>query len=102
MIIGTTSMKSILQEMEVVDCFNVCQHVPSVIKKEEVTAVLSQFNAKTEEVRKISDELEATDTGGVPIKTLILSIELALQSSPSSSLETKYFMEAFKSVNHGY
>lgn len=41
MIIGTTSMKSILQEMELVDCFNVCQHVPTVRLANEVTAVLS-------------------------------------------------------------
>jgi len=30
MIIGTTSMKNILQELEVVDCFNVCLNMPSL------------------------------------------------------------------------
>ncbi len=41
MVIGTTSMKSILQEMELVDCFNVCQTVPSVRLRNEISAVLS-------------------------------------------------------------
>jgi len=40
MIIGTTSMRSIMQEMEMVDCFNVCLNVPSLKTKNEVAAVL--------------------------------------------------------------
>lgn len=85
LIIGTTSMKSVLQEMELVDCFNVCQHVPSVRLKNEFTAVLSHYKASTEEVRKISQALvEGADgedgliRGGIPIKNFILSIELAI------------------------
>jgi hypothetical protein len=57
MIIGTTSMKSILQDMELVDCFNVCQHVPNVRLKNEITAVLSQYKGSSEEIRKISSDL---------------------------------------------
>lgn len=103
MIIGTTSIKSILQEMDVVDCFNVCMHVPSIRLKQEVTAVLSQFKGTTEEVRKISEEITQPDRSasyGIPIKNMILSIELALQSNPHGNIEFESFMDAYKQVNH--
>jgi hypothetical protein len=44
MIIGTTSMKHILQDMELVDCFNVSQSVPHVHDAHEFEAVLSNFS----------------------------------------------------------
>jgi vesicle-fusing ATPase len=110
LIIGSTSMKSVLQEMELVDCFNVCQHVPSVRLKNEFTAILSHYKASSEEVRKISQALiEGTDSedgssslvrGGIPIKNFILSIELAIQSNPKGQLEYANFMEAHKAVSH--
>ena len=109
MVIGTTSMKNILQEMELVDCFNVCQHVPTVRLRQEITAVLSQFKGSTEEIRKISQELtvsrgsdddeEVSSGFGIPIKNLLLSTELALESNPSHSLDFKTFMEAYRSVS---
>lgn len=104
MIIGTTSMKGILQEMELVDCFNVCQHVPNVRLKQEITAVLSNFKGSTEEVRRISQELtlaaEDESIGvGIPIKNLLLVTELAIESSPSHTLDYKTFMHAYNSVS---
>jgi vesicle-fusing ATPase len=109
MIIGTTSMKQILQEMELVDCFNVCQHVPSVRLKQEVAAVMNQYKGSSEEVRKISNELAKDNPeggfigrDGIPIKNLLLSIELAIESSSTGALEFKSFMDAFRSVNHDY
>jgi hypothetical protein len=63
--------------------------------------VLSQFKGSSEEVRKISTELTSGDglgTAGVPIKNLLLSTELAIESSATGALEYKTFMEAFRSV----
>jgi hypothetical protein len=48
LIIGTTSLKEILREMEVVDCFNVCMNVPTLKKENEITTVLSKYNISTE------------------------------------------------------
>lgn len=50
MIIGTTSLKGILQEMEVVDCFNVCMNVPSLKLKNEFSSVLSHFKGTSQEI----------------------------------------------------
>jgi vesicle-fusing ATPase len=102
MILGTTSMKSILQEMELVDCFNVCQHVPTVRLQNEITTVLSQYKGSSEEIRKISQELTEDGSGvgsaGIPIKNLLLSTELAMESSRSGTVEYGTFMESFRSV----
>ena len=43
MIIGTTSMKGVLQEMDLVDCFNVCQSVPMIHYSNEVSAIANNF-----------------------------------------------------------
>lgn len=48
MIIGTTSMKDILKEMEVVDCFNVCMNVPSLKLKNEISSVFSKYDCSSE------------------------------------------------------
>lgn len=104
MILGTTSMRAILQEMELVDCFNVSQHVPTVRLQQELTAVLSQFKGSTEEIRKISQELtsassEGASAGGIPMKNLLLSIELAIESSGKGTLEYQTFMDCYRSVS---
>lgn len=43
--------------MEVVDCFNVCQNVPSLKLQTEISAVLCQFKVSVESARKISNSL---------------------------------------------
>lgn len=82
MIIGTTSMRSILSEMEVVDCFNVCLNVPSIKSKQELSQIFANFNASSSEVNKICSELcdeeKIAESGGIPIKDMVLSIELAI------------------------
>ena len=101
MIIGTTSLKSILQDMEVVDCFNVTMNVPSIKLKEEVSSVLSNFNGSGETISKISQKIvdeDVLESGGIPIKNMILSIELALQKNEQGKIEFKTFMESFNSV----
>lgn len=44
MIIGTTSMKSVMQEMDLVDCFNTCLSVPSLSDASEFKKLLSHFS----------------------------------------------------------
>jgi hypothetical protein len=92
--------------MEFIDCFNVCLNVPSVRKTSEISAVLGKFNGATDQIKRISSELtRGSEDGsirgsGIPIKDLILSIELAIESNPEKTLEFDTFMQAFNSVNH--
>jgi len=100
MIIGTTSLKSMLQEMDLVDCFNVCLNVPTIRTKGETTAVLSKFKGAAEQVSAIGQEVEqevATE-GGLPIKDMMLCVEMALQKSDKGEVEHENFMESLRSL----
>ena len=50
LVIGTTSMKDILKDLEVINCFNTTLHVPSILKSSELTAILSNFNCSSHEI----------------------------------------------------
>lgn len=79
MVIGTTSMKSVLGEMDVVDCFNVCLSVPCVTTADEIEKVLSQFSDDSDVIKQISDLTSSTYMlTGIPIKNLMLAIDISL------------------------
>lgn len=78
MIIGCTSLKAILEDLEVVDCFNVCLRIPSVYSNSEVTGVLNNYKGSSQEISRIGASFSSKDLEGIPIKHLILAIELAL------------------------
>eukprot|EP00347_Sterkiella_histriomuscorum_P002129 403369358 len=104
MIIGTTSMRSIMHEMEVVDCFNVCLNVPSIKSKQEIASIFSHFSATSQEINKIAsylcDEEKIHETGGIPMKNMVLSIELALQNCERGNIESEVFLESLRAVHH--
>lgn len=56
LVIGTTSMKRILQDLEVVDSFNTCLNVPLVSMEQEIISILSNFNcgADGKTIKKIA------------------------------------------------
>jgi hypothetical protein len=83
MIIGTTSMKGILNEMELIDCFNVCLNVPTLKTSNEIAAVLSSFNGSIESSQKIGVTIQKRlqdegNVSGLPIKHFMIAVELAL------------------------
>ncbi len=87
LVIGTTSMKRILQDLEVVDSFNTCLNVPLVSMEQEIVSILSNFNCggdgKT--IKKIAQDFisyfpkDELQQGGIPIKTILLAVELAIE-----------------------
>ncbi len=54
LIIGTTSMRDILSELEMLSCFNTTLHVPNVHTSQELTTILSNFNCAAAEVSAIA------------------------------------------------
>ena len=69
LIVGTTSMKDILGELEVVSCFNTVLKVPNVYSSQELTTILSNFNCSASEVSAIaSDYDQLFSRTGVPVK----------------------------------
>ena len=55
LIIGTTSMRDILSELEVLSCFNTTVHNPNVHTAQELSTILSNFNCTAEEVQEIGN-----------------------------------------------
>lgn len=104
MIIGTTSMKDILQNLEVVDCFNVCLNLPPVHKGHEVSSVLSNFKGSSSEIKKIAEEFDRiisldSFSRGVPIKTMLLATALALEKNKQGDLMFDNFMDSLANIH---
>lgn len=99
MIIGTTSQRDVLEQLELVSCFNVCKQVGTVTQVNEVTSILSNFSVSSEEMALIADKFKKSQfEGGIPIKKLLLASELALEKSSTGSIKAKYFMEALNNI----
>lgn len=56
MIIGTTSQKVVLDELEISQCFNVSKKVPTIYETNELTAVLSQYPISSSEMGGVTEE----------------------------------------------
>lgn len=74
MIIGTSSMSNILNELEVVSSFNVKLTVPTLNNTQEVLSILNKFSGDLNEKNKIAEDLSY-----IPIKQLLLIIDMTLQ-----------------------
>jgi len=83
MIIGTTSMKTILDEMDIVSAFNVTMHMPALNQESEFSSVLSKYNASASVCQEIASQMaeDSFSNGGLPIKDMVLAAEMALQKS---------------------
>lgn len=78
MIIGTTSMKSVMQEMDLVDCFNTCLSVPSIQDEDEVREVLSKFSDDSSAIDQISQWSSTHQISGIPIKNMMLAVDISM------------------------
>ena len=99
MIIGTTSSKDVMQHTGIVDCFNICYNVPNIVSKEEVSVVLQNFSNDQTVIDQISQEVESVHSvSGLPIKNLMLAIDLAIEKNGNGLLEFNTFMEQLDSI----
>lgn len=78
MIIGTTSAKNALQQIELVDCFNLCLTVPQIHYSSEISSVMNNFKCDQQTANNVGMELEAKYSGvGISMKNMLLAIELS-------------------------
>jgi vesicle-fusing ATPase len=75
MILGTTSLRSILSGLEVMDAFNVVLNVPTLSQKDEIRNVL--VASGTFESDKVLDKVLKVCPEDIGIKKLLLVIEMA-------------------------
>lgn len=97
MIIGTTSMKSVMQEMDLVDCFNTCLNVPSMSDETEIKKLLKNFSDDEETIDQIAQWLTKYHLDGIPIKNMILTLDIIKQKT-SGRLDYDEFTDYFDSI----
>ena len=99
LIIGTTSMRRILGDLEVINCFNTTLRVPNVLGGAALAAILNNFNCTSHEIQAIAQEYDAKYAiGGVPVKKVLLAVELAIERSGTGELKRGHFMDCLQSV----
>lgn len=98
MIIGTTSMKSIMQKMDLVDVFNTCLSVPCLDNQDEVESLLQQFSAEPDMIAQVSKWIQENYEKGVPIKNMMLAIDIAKQKTSGKLESFSHFTDSLESI----
>lgn len=99
LIIGTTSMRGILQDLEMLSGFNTTLTLPNVHTGNELSTILSNFNCSAQEVSRIGADFESIySANGVPIKQLLLAVELTIERDEGGALTHENFMDCLHSV----
>lgn len=91
-ILGTTSIKSILEELDVVDCFNVNIKLPMLEEAKEIAEVLGSVCSDIEVNQDIGNNCPS-----ISIKDLILIAEMAKQKG-KGRLTKKLFLDCYETT----
>jgi vesicle-fusing ATPase len=91
MIVGTTSMATFLEDLDLVRSFNVVLEVKKLRDAKDLYKVLQKFNATKQEIQKV---VEAGIE--VSIKQLLLACEMTIQGG--NSFTSERFLECMNSI----
>ena len=92
LIIGTTSMSHILEELEVLEVFNVEHSLPIINKKEDILRTLEKYEGEESEKELIAESIQT-----IPIKYLLLTLQMTLQKG-DGVLTHSVFQQCLKDV----
>lgn len=96
MIIATTSQRNAMEELGLMDPFNVVMDIPVPYAPKDVAEVLRTTGGMSEDViAKVSAEI----TMGVPVKELLLIQEMARSDSENGIITYEKYMDCFHSVH---
>ncbi|XP_063338672.1 vesicle-fusing ATPase-like isoform X1 [Pelmatolapia mariae] len=82
LIIGTTSRKDVLQEMEMLDAFSTTIHIPNISKVEQLMEAFELLGSFNEKERAMIAKALQGQRLGIGIKKLLMLIEMAAQMDP--------------------
>ena len=83
-------MANILNELEVVSSFNVKLTIPTLNSTSEIMSILNKYKGEASEKKKIAEDLSY-----IPIKQLLLIIDMTLQKGNNVLLHEN-FSDAYK------
>lgn len=96
MIVATTSQRNAMEELGLMDPFNVVMDIPVPYAPKDVAEVLRKTGGMDEEViAKVSSEI----TMGVPVKELLLIQEMARSDSENGVITYEKYMDCFRAVH---
>ncbi|XP_018544997.1 vesicle-fusing ATPase [Lates calcarifer] len=82
LIIGTTSRKDVLQEMEMLDAFSTTIHIPNISRGEQLVEALELLGSFQEKERASIAKAVKDKSLWIGIKKLLMLIEMAVQMDP--------------------
>ncbi|KAM7381217.1 hypothetical protein PAMA_012186 [Pampus argenteus] len=82
LIIGTTSRKDVLQEMEMLDAFSTTIHIPNISRGEQLVEALELLGSFQEKERASIAKAVKGQQLSIGIKKLLMLIEMAAQMDP--------------------
>ncbi|XP_041714731.1 vesicle-fusing ATPase isoform X2 [Coregonus clupeaformis] len=82
LIIGTTSRKDVLQEMEMLDAFSTTIHIPNISRGEQLVEALEMLGSFQEKERAAIAKAVKSQDVSIGIKKLTMVIEMAVQMDP--------------------
>ncbi|KAK2820690.1 hypothetical protein Q5P01_023649 [Channa striata] len=82
LIIGTTSRKDVLQEMEMLDAFSTTIHIPNISRGEQLVEALELLGSFQEKERTSIAQAVKGQALWIGIKKLLMLIEMAAQMDP--------------------
>ncbi|KAF7665054.1 hypothetical protein LDENG_00157390 [Lucifuga dentata] len=82
LIIGTTSRKDVLQEMEMLDAFSTTIHIPNISRGEQLVEALELLGSFQEKERTSIAKAVKGQRLWIGIKKLLMLIEMAVQMDP--------------------
>ena len=91
LIVGTTSMATFLEDLDLVRSFNVVLEVKKLTEANDIAKVLQKYGASREEIQKVS-----TSGIEVSIKQLLLAIEMTIQGGVEFS--SSKFLDCVNSI----
>ena len=87
LIIGTSSCRDVLDQMQMLSCFNTVIHVPSIINSTYLGNVLQKIGQFSQsEVAKIEEDISNKKIC-ISMKKLISLVEMALQTGPKNRVD---------------
>ncbi|KAF6727186.1 Vesicle-fusing ATPase [Oryzias melastigma] len=87
LIIGTTSRKDVLQEMEMLDAFSTTIHIPNISEGEQLVRALELLDSFQEKERSAIANKVKGQTLWIGIKKLLMLIEMAAQMDPNNRVD---------------
>ncbi|XP_029383907.1 vesicle-fusing ATPase-like isoform X2 [Echeneis naucrates] len=82
LIIGTTSRKDVLREMEMLDAFSTTIHIPNISRGEQLVEALELLGGFQEKERAFIAKAVKDRSVWIGIKKLLMLIEMAVQMDP--------------------